>query len=123
MHRSASVRETEKTLRPKPPFTTSKLQQTAANRLGFTSKKTMQIAQQLYEGVNIGSTRIGLITYMRTDSIRISGRAHRRRSAPSSASTSPPSSRPTPNVYATDGKAQDAHEAIRPTIVAYTPSR
>ena len=69
------IREAEKSLRPKPPFTTSKLQQTAANRLGFTSKKTMQIAQQLYEGVNVGSTRIGLITYMRTDSTRISDTA------------------------------------------------
>jgi DNA topoisomerase I len=68
----ADIRETERTVKPKPPFTTSKLQQTAANRLGFTSKKTMQIAQQLYEGINIGSTRIGLITYMRTDSVRVS---------------------------------------------------
>ncbi|MBP5751371.1 MAG: type I DNA topoisomerase, partial [Treponema sp.] len=65
-------KETEKTVRPKAPFTTSKLQQAAANRLGFTSKKTMQIAQQLYEGIQIGSTRVGLITYMRTDSFRIS---------------------------------------------------
>jgi DNA topoisomerase-1 len=68
----SDVRETEKTMRPKPPFTTSQLQQTAANRLGFTSKKTMQLAQQLYEGVNIGNSRVGLITYMRTDSVRIS---------------------------------------------------
>ncbi|MBU1079037.1 MAG: DNA topoisomerase I, partial [Spirochaetes bacterium] len=66
------LRESERVIKPKAPFTTSKLQQTAANRLGFTSKKTMQIAQQLYEGVNIGSTRLGLITYMRTDSVRVS---------------------------------------------------
>ena len=59
------IKFTEKTVRPKPPFTTSKLQQSAANRLGFTSRKTMQIAQQLYEGVNIGANRVGLITYMR----------------------------------------------------------
>ena len=65
------IKFTEKTVRPKPPFTTSKLQQSAANRLGFTSRKTMQIAQQLYEGVNIGANRVGLITYMRTDSVRI----------------------------------------------------
>ena len=69
------IKETEKTIRPKAPFTTSKLQQAAANRLGFTSKKTMQIAQQLYEGINIGSNRVGLITYMRTDSTRISNEA------------------------------------------------
>jgi DNA topoisomerase-1 len=114
------VRESEKTLRPKPPFTTSKLQQTAANRLGFTSKKTMQIAQQLYEGVGIGSTRIGLITYMRTDSTRISDtaiaevRAYLGERFPAELPTSP-------NIYVADGKAQDAHEAIRPTSVTYAP--
>jgi DNA topoisomerase I len=118
--RVGEVREAEKTLRPKPPFTTSKLQQTAANRLGFTSKKTMQVAQQLYEGVNVGSTRIGLITYMRTDSTRISEtaiaevRAYLGERFPSELPESP-------NVYVADGKAQDAHEAIRPTIVAYDP--
>jgi DNA topoisomerase-1 len=67
----SEVRETEKTIRPKPPFTTSQMQQSAANRLGFTSRKTMQIAQMLYEGVNIGDSRVGLNTYMRTDSVRI----------------------------------------------------
>ncbi|MBR6143963.1 MAG: type I DNA topoisomerase, partial [Treponema sp.] len=66
------IKESEKTVRPKAPFTTSKMQQAAANRLGFTSRKTMQVAQQLYEGIQIGSTRVGLITYMRTDSVRIS---------------------------------------------------
>ncbi len=114
------LREAEKTLRPKPPFTTSKLQQTAANRLGFTSKKTMQIAQQLYEGVNVGSNRIGLITYMRTDSTRISDTAIaevRGYLAERFPAELPGSA----NIYAADGKAQDAHEAIRPTIVAYDP--
>ena len=66
------IKKTEKTVRPKPPFTTSKLQQAAANKLGFTSRKTMQIAQQLYEGIQIGENHVGLITYMRTDSVRIS---------------------------------------------------
>jgi DNA topoisomerase-1 len=116
------VREAEKTLRPKPPFTTSKLQQTAANRLGFTSKKTMQVAQQLYEGVNVGSTRIGLITYMRTDSTRISDTAIaevREYLAQRFPAELPGS----PNVYVADGKAQDAHEAIRPTIVSYEPDQ
>lgn len=116
----SDLRETERTVRPKPPFTTSKLQQTAANRLGFTSKKTMQLAQQLYEGINIGSTRIGLITYMRTDSVRVSDvalkevreylGAHYPAELPSE-----------PVFYATDKKAQDAHEAIRPTTLAYSP--
>jgi len=114
------VRESEKTVRPKPPFTTSKLQQTAANRLGFTSKKTMQIAQQLYEGVNVGSTRIGLITYMRTDSTRISETAIAEARAYISEKY-PAELPPSPATYAAEGKAQDAHEAIRPTIVAYAP--
>lgn len=114
------MRETERSIKPKPPFTTSKLQQTAANRLGFTSKKTMQVAQQLYEGINIGASRLGLITYMRTDSVRVSDLAlsevrafigeHHPDALPAEA-----------NVYASDKKAQDAHEAIRPTSVAYTP--
>ncbi|MGA2546892.1 MAG: type I DNA topoisomerase [Rectinemataceae bacterium] len=118
--RVGEVREAEKTLRPKPPFTTSKLQQTAANRLGFTSKKTMQLAQQLYEGVNIGSTRIGLITYMRTDSTRISETAIAEVRA-YLAERFPAELPGSPNAYVADGKAQDAHEAIRPTIVAYDP--
>ena len=54
----SSIKKTDKTVRPKPPFTTSKLQQAAANRLGYTSRKTMQIAQQLYEGIQIGSIRL-----------------------------------------------------------------
>jgi len=116
----SEVRESEKSLRPKPPFTTSKLQQTAANRLGFTSKKTMQVAQQLYEGVNIGNDRLGLITYMRTDSVRVSQTAMDEvRSL--IAETWPAELPPAPNVYTVEGKAQDAHEAIRPTTVSYTP--
>lgn len=116
----ADIRETERLQRPKPPFTTSKLQQTAANRLGFTSKKTMQIAQQLYEGVNIGSTRIGLISYMRTDSVRISDLALGELREYIGAHF--PAELPAePVAYASDKKAQDAHEAIRPTMVSYTP--
>ncbi len=114
------IRESEKTVRPKPPFTTSKLQQTAANRLGFTSKKTMQIAQQLYEGINIGSTRIGLISYMRTDSVRVSDLALKE-VRDFIAANHPAELPPEAVQYATDKKAQDAHEAIRPTMVKYTP--
>jgi DNA topoisomerase-1 len=114
------VKDTERSVRPKPPFTTSKLQQTAANRLGFTSKKTMQIAQQLYEGINIGSTRIGLITYMRTDSVRVSDVAIKE--VRQFLTEHFPAELPAePLVYATDRKAQDAHEAIRPTMIPYTP--
>lgn len=113
-------KETEKTLRPKPPFTTSKLQQAAANRLGFTSKKTMQIAQQLYEGVNIGNSRVGLITYMRTDSVRISQAALQ--DVRTWIGENFPKELPKEAVeYTVEKKAQDAHEAIRPTYVTYTP--
>jgi len=116
----SEARESEKSLRPKPPFTTSKLQQAAANRLGFTGKKTMQVAQQLYEGVNLGNDRLGLITYMRTDSVRVSQTAiEEARSLISR--TWPAELPPEPNAYAAEGKTQDAHEAIRPTTVSYTP--
>ncbi|OHD18236.1 MAG: DNA topoisomerase I [Spirochaetes bacterium GWD1_61_31] len=116
----ADVREAEKTVRPKPPFTTSTLQQTAANRLGFTSKKTMQLAQQLYEGIALGSTRIGLITYMRTDSVRLSDLALQ--DVRAWIGTNYPVELPGTVVpYATSKKAEDAHEAIRPTMTQYTP--
>jgi DNA topoisomerase-1 len=116
----SDVKEIDKTLKPKPPFITSELQKAAANRLGFTSRKTMQVAQQLYEGVNIGATRVGLITYMRTDSVRVAVTALEElrewlgknypRDLPEK-----------PVEYVSGKKAQDAHEAIRPTYVSYTP--
>ncbi len=116
----SDIKATEKTIRPKAPFTTSKLQQMAANRLGFTSKKTMQVAQQLYEGINIGSTRVGLITYMRTDSVRISATALEEVRA--WISEKYPAELPEkPIEYSIEKKAQDAHEAIRPTYISYTP--
>jgi DNA topoisomerase-1 len=114
------IKTTEKTIKPKAPFTTSKLQQMAANRLGYTSKKTMQIAQQLYEGINIGSTRVGLITYMRTDSVRISAVALQE--VREWIKEKFPAELPEePIEYSVEKKAQDAHEAIRPTYVTYTP--
>jgi DNA topoisomerase-1 len=114
------IRETEKTVRPRPPFTTSQMQQTAANRLGFTSKKTMQVAQQLYEGINIGERRIGLITYMRTDSVRVSQLALEE--VREWIAKNYPGDLPEAACeYAVGKKAQDAHEAIRPTYVEYTP--
>ncbi|MDR2102930.1 MAG: type I DNA topoisomerase [Treponema sp.] len=116
----SDVRETDKTVRPRPPFTTSQLQQTAANRLGFTSKKTMQVAQQLYEGINIGSSRVGLITYMRTDSVRIS-QAALEEVRTWIGENYPKDLPPQAAQYAVGKKAQDAHEAIRPTYTAYTP--
>jgi DNA topoisomerase-1 len=116
----SDIRETDKSVKPKPPFTTSQMQQTAANRLGFTSRKTMQVAQQLYEGVNIGSSRIGLITYMRTDSVRIAQSALDE--VRQWIKENYPKELPEKQIEYTVGKkAQDAHEAIRPTYVTYTP--
>ena len=113
-------RESELSVEPEPPFTTSKLLQAAAKRLGFTGKKTMQVAQQLYEGVELGAERLGLITYMRTDSTRVSeaalseARAYIGERFPAELPESP-------RVYAADRRSEDAHEAIRPTVAAYDP--
>lgn len=115
-----NIKQTEKTVRPKAPFTTSKLQQSAANRLGFTSRKTMQIAQQLYEGITMGQNRVGLITYMRTDSVRISETALA--DVRAWISKNYPNELPAEEIHYTVGKAaQDAHEGIRPTYTEYTP--
>lgn len=114
------IKFTDKVVRPKAPFTTSKLQQSAANKLGFTSRKTMQIAQQLYEGVNIGESRVGLITYMRTDSVRISQTALDE--VRDWITKNHPEDLPPEQIqYAVGKGAQDAHEGIRPTYVTYTP--
>ena len=114
------IKKNEKISQPKAPYTTSKLQQDAANRLAFTSRKTMQIAQQLYEGINIGSTRVGLITYMRTDSTRISNQAIM--DVRQFIEKNYPNELPeNPVTYSLAKQAQDAHEAIRPTYSQYTP--
>ena len=116
----SNIKQVEKTVKPKPPFETSELQQAAANRLGYTSRKTMQIAQQLYEGINIGSSRVGLITYMRTDSVRISETALA--DVRKWIEKNYPSELPEQPIHYTVGKsAQDAHEGIRPTYTEYTP--
>ena len=114
------IKSTDKTVRPKAPYTTSKLQQDAANRLGFTSRKTMQVAQQLYEGIQIGSSRVGLITYMRTDSVRIAQSAldDVRKWIDKNFPDQLPAE---PIHYAVGKSAQDAHECIRPTYIDYTP--
>jgi DNA topoisomerase I len=114
------VKQKDKVTRPQAPFTTSKLQQTSATRFGYTSRKTMRIAQFLYEGVNIGEERIGLITYIRTDSTRVAQSALDTVRAFISANF-PDELPEKPNVYAVGKKAQDAHEAIRPTYVERTP--
>lgn len=110
---------------PSPPFITSTLQQAAFNRLGFTVKKTMQLAQQLYEGVPLEdkSSPVALITYMRTDSTRIADSAisHTRSFITSHFDKKYLPSKA--NVYTKKGKAQDAHEAIRPIDINLTPEK
>ncbi len=107
---------------PAAPFTTSTLQQEAARKLGFTTKKTMQIAQQLYEGVTIGSESAGLITYMRTDSVNLAEEAVDDIRALISTRYGKDNVPKTPPVYKTKSKnAQEAHEAIRPSSVTKVP--
>lgn len=122
-----TVTEVKKSVRkksPAPPFTTSTMQQEASKRLGFAAAKTMKNAQTLYEGVEIeGMGAVGLITYMRTDSLRISDEArtaaykyikdtYGEKYVPS-----------TPKIYKTKSNAQDAHEAIRPSMPELVPER
>ncbi|MBU4305014.1 MAG: type I DNA topoisomerase [Candidatus Omnitrophica bacterium] len=120
----ASITKKEKKRNPYAPFITSTLQQDAFNKLKFTTRKTMLIAQQLYEGVELGAEGpIGLITYMRTDSVKIAataleqirkliGERYGRDYVPAK-----------PNVYKSKKSAQEAHEAIRPTSVSRTPEQ
>ncbi len=118
------LEEKEKQERPPAPFTTSTLQQAAANRLGYAASRTMRVAQRLYEGVDLGSDgQVALITYMRTDSTRVSDdalRAVRERIQADHGSRYLPEK---PNVYASGKSAQEAHEAVRPTDLSYTPAR
>lgn len=105
-----------------PPFTTSYLQQAASGALGFTAKRTMLVAQQLYEGVDIGSEgHVGLVTYIRTDSMRISDEALAAVRGHISENYGPEYLPETPNYYKSSKKAQDAHEAIRPSYIELTP--
>ena len=108
--------------RPAPPFITSTLQQEAARKLRFRSSHTMRIAQQLYEGVDLGSGPVGLITYMRTDSVTLAREALEDLRAYITARFGDAQLPPKPNVYKTRSKnAQEAHEAIRPTSAARAP--
>ena len=118
------VKRVERKKNPSPPFITSTLQQAAARQLGFSAKKTMMLAQRLYEGVDLGEEGpVGLITYMRTDSVRIADEAVRQarefiseyygeRYLPKRA-----------RAFKKGKQAQDAHEAIRPTLVSRTPEK
>lgn len=104
-----------------PPFVTAKLQQAAYQRFRFPVRKTMQIAQRLYEGVDVGGERVGLITYMRTDSVRIAQEAREAACKLVAQLFGPDALPEKPNVFKNKQKAQDAHEAIRPTDVSRTP--
>ena len=109
--------------RPSAPFITSTLQQAAANRLGFATKRTMRVAQQLYEGIDLGSMGfLGLITYMRTDSAHLSSEAVREVRDYISSHIGPAYLPKEAKLYASRKTAQQAHEAIRPTDVDLTPS-
>ena len=124
--RLQSVQTKRTVSRPAPPFITSSLQQAASNRLGFPLKKTMRIAQQLYEGLDIHGDegQVGLITYMRTDSTHLSPEALDMARSYIDAAWGAKYLPEKPNFYATRNKsAQEAHEAIRPTDVRITPNR
>ncbi len=117
------IKKSEKKRSPLPPFTTSTLQQEASRKLNYTVKRTMLAAQKLYEGVQVeGHGTVGLITYMRTDSLRISNDALQDVRALISDKYGEAMLPSKPNVYKTKNSAQDAHEAIRPTYVAITPA-
>src|SRR5487761_1483750 len=119
----AAIERREVRRHPFPPFTTSTLQQEASRKLGFSATRTMQVAQRLYEGVALGGEPVGLITYMRTDGVAISGEAitaARRLIGDEFGAKYLPSE---PRVYKSPAKnAQEAHEAIRPTDIACRPA-
>ncbi len=117
------IKRGERIRKPSPPFTTSTLQQEASRRLGFNAKRTMSVAQQLYEGIDMGASgSVGLITYMRTDSLTISPQAQQEAAAYIIQQFGKEYAPPTPPVYKTSARsAQEAHEAIRPTSVARQP--
>jgi len=118
------VRKKEQNRYPSPPFITSTLQQDAARKLGFSPKKTMMLAQKLYEGEEVkGEGRVGLITYMRTDSVRIAQEAEGEVRKFISDNYGKPYLPPAPIRYKRKKQAQDAHESIRPTSVMRTPEK
>lgn len=123
-YRISKVEKKEQRRKPNPPFITSKLQQESASKLHFTAKKTMMVAQQLYEGLDIGSEGpVGLITYMRTDSVRVNDEAQAQAKAYISDTFGADYVPAKPPIYKTKKQTQDAHEAIRPTVVSadHTP--
>ncbi len=119
----ADIKRGERVRRPSAPFTTSTLQQEASRRLGFTAKRTMAVAQQLYEGIDVGTEgSVGLITYMRTDSTAVSPQAQKETRDYISGRFGKEYMPKNAPIYKTKTKgAQEAHEAIRPTSVLHVP--
>ena len=118
----SDVRTKEKKRLPAPPFITSSLQQEAHRKLGFSPKRTMILAQQLYEGLDLGKEgTVGLITYMRTDSVKIAETAQAEAKKWILAHYGNDYYPPEPRQFTNKGRAQEAHEAIRPTVVLRTP--
>ncbi len=124
-YRVTNVEKKERKRSPAPPFTTSTLQQEAARKLGFTARKTMTLAQRLYEGVDLpGEGTVGLITYMRTDSVNIADTALREVAELVKTEYGERYTLAEPRRYKTRSRnAQEAHEAVRPTSVMRTPAR
>ena len=121
--RVVSVERKQRRRNPSPPFITSTLQQEAARKLGFTARKTMRTAQDLYEGIDIGGETVGLITYMRTDSVTLSGEAITALRSLIGERYGAEALPDQPRVYKTRSKnAQEAHEAVRPTDVYRDPA-
>ena len=116
-----SVEEKEQKRQPAPPFTTSSMQQEANRKLRFTAKRTMSIAQRLYEGIEIGAERVGLITYMRTDSTTLANRALAEAQQLIQSRYGKAYAAGPRRYRATSKGAQEAHEAIRPTKLSRTP--
>lgn len=122
-YRVAEVRRTEAKRQPKPPFKTSTLQG-EASKYGFSARQTMAVAQQLYEGINLGGDQVGLITYMRTDSLNLSDQVLREIDGHVRSAFGERYTIDKPRRFASKTKgAQEAHEAIRPTSIARTPEK
>ena len=118
----SDIKKGKKNRHPAPPFTTSTMQQEGARKLGFQAKRTMKAAQELYEGIDLkGHGTTGLITYMRTDSLRISDEARAKAKAFITENYVSDYYPEKPNFYKSKGSAQDAHEAIRPADPGLTP--
>lgn len=118
----SNIEKKQRKRNPSPPFITSTLQQEAARKLGFTTSRTMQVAQQLYEGIDIGDGAVGLISYMRTDSVNLAAEAITEIREVIKERYGADNVPDEPRVYKTRAKnAQEAHEAIRPTSASITP--